>query len=77
MASLLSQFWHVMISPIYSGDLQRWRGCAATIEKDENDEVYGVLWELNNSHLSTLDNQEGVHKNVYRRFEIQVKILRF
>ena len=24
------------------------------------------------SHLSTLDNQEGVHNNVYRRFEVEV-----
>ena len=34
--------------------------------------MYGVLWELDNKHLSTLDDQEGVSKRVYRRFEIEV-----
>ena len=57
--------------------LQRWRGCAATIETDPTSEVYGILWELDDEHLSTLDDQEGVSKKVYRRFEVEVMLINF
>ena len=57
----------------FNYESNRWRGCAATIEHDPSSEVYGVLWELDNEHLSTLDDQEGVSKRVYRRFKIEVK----
>ena len=56
---------------------KRWRGCAATIETDPGSEVYGILWELDNAHLSTLDEQEGVSKKVYRRFEVEVMEIKY
>lgn len=51
-----------------------WRGCVATIEENSKCEVYGVLWELDRTHLTTLDYQEGVARNNYRRFEVKVRI---
>ena len=51
-----------------------WKGGVATIEEDINSKVYGVLWELGVEHLKTLDDQEGVSKNVYRKFEVKVKL---
>ena len=36
------------------------------------DHVWGVLWELEESHLATLDHQEGVHSEIYRRVELEV-----
>jgi len=53
----------------------RWRGSPATIVKtddDADDGVYGVLWELDLDHLSTLDDQEGVCRNVYQRLMVSV-----
>ena len=44
---------------------------------DPTSEVYGILWELDNEHLSTLDDQEGVSKKVYRRFEVEVMLTIF
>ena len=58
-------------------NFKRWHGCAATIEMDPGSEVYGILWELDNAHLSTLDDQEGVSKKVYRRFEVEVMEIKY
>ena len=52
--------------------VQRWRGCAATIIKSDQDHLYGCLWELNMEHLETLDNQEGVHNGRYERIKLEV-----
>ena len=52
---------------------QRWHGCVATIEECDGGDVYGVLWELDNQHLPTLDDQEGVKENIYRRFQVKVR----
>jgi len=35
-------------------------------------EVWGVLWELDREHLDTLDRQEGVPR-IYNRMKVQVK----
>merc|ERR1712083_609786 len=45
---------------------RRWQGAAATIVEADNEEVWGVLWELSIEHLTTLDAQEGV-PTVYNR----------
>ena len=34
-------------------------------------EVWGVVWQLDKEHLSTLDRQEGVPR-VYNRTKVQV-----
>ena len=33
--------------------------------------MYGILWELDLQHLQTLDDQEGVAKQVYHRFMVR------
>ena len=50
---------------------KRWKGDVATITKDVNSEVYGVIWELDVEHQKTLDQQESV-PDVYRRIQVEV-----
>ena len=50
---------------------KRWKGDVATITKDVNSEVYGVIWELDVEHQKTLDQQESV-PDVYRRIKVEV-----
>lgn len=35
--------------------------------------VWGALWEIDLSHLHNLDNQEGVHMNIYRPLQVSVE----
>ena len=51
---------------------QRWQGSVATIMEDKNSNMYGIVWELQKEHLKTLDEQEGVPHNVYKRITVQV-----
>jgi len=53
---------------------KRWQGAAATIIEAPGDHLWGVLWELDHEHLATLDRQEGVHRNVYKRIHIPVEL---
>jgi len=34
---------------------QRWKGASATIVKDTNAHVYGVVWEVNQADQESLD----------------------
>merc|ERR1711990_1151446 len=52
---------------------RRWQGAAATIVEADNEEVWGVLWELSIEHLTTLDAQEGV-PTVYNRKTVTVEV---
>jgi len=52
---------------------KRWGGAVATIEEEEGNEVWGVLWQLSIDDLPKLDKQEGVPK-LYRRKEVEVDI---
>ena len=40
--------------------------------EDKNSNMYGIVWELQKEHLKTLDEQEGVPHNVYKRINVQV-----
>ncbi|XP_075216914.1 gamma-glutamylcyclotransferase-like [Lycorma delicatula] len=51
---------------------QRWKGAAGTIAPDNNTVVWGAVWELDNKHLESLDNQEGVADNIYRVIQVNV-----
>ncbi|KAG7210758.1 hypothetical protein KM043_012252 [Ampulex compressa] len=46
---------------------ERWHGASATIVPtlDSNSCVWGVVWELNECNLETLDYQEGVADQIY------------
>lgn len=43
---------------------RRWMGAVASIEKSEDDEVWGCIWRVPWSFSNELDKQEGG----YRRF---------
>lgn len=51
---------------------KRWGGCSATIVPTENYVVWGVIWELHECNMCTLDNQEGVADKLY--FPLTVNI---
>lgn len=53
---------------------KRWRGASATIVETEGSIVWGVIWELDCSNLSTLDRQEGVQDNIYHAMSVDVEI---
>ncbi|XP_015371972.1 PREDICTED: gamma-glutamylcyclotransferase-like isoform X2 [Diuraphis noxia] len=49
-----------------------WDGCPSTVVPDPEEHVWGVLWRLNTSDLSSLDRQEGVDKKLYVPFEVNI-----
>lgn len=51
---------------------QRWHGGIATIFQSPGDEVWGVVWKMNKSNLSSLDEQEGVESGIYVVIEVKV-----
>lgn len=51
---------------------KRWNGCSATIVPTENYNVWGVIWELHESNMPTLDCQEGVADKIY--FPLMVNV---
>ncbi|XP_076680046.1 gamma-glutamylcyclotransferase [Andrena cerasifolii] len=52
---------------------KRWGGCSATIVPTENYNVWGVVWELHESNMSTLDSQEGVANKLYFPLMVDVE----
>ncbi|XP_065165290.1 gamma-glutamylcyclotransferase-like [Atheta coriaria] len=52
---------------------KRWKGAAATIVPKEGAYVWGAIYEIDNEHIPSLDNQEGVHDNVYFPLEVDVE----
>ncbi|XP_058383680.1 gamma-glutamylcyclotransferase [Diceros bicornis minor] len=51
---------------------ETWHGGIATIFQSPGDEVWGVVWKMNKSNLSSLDNQEGVKSGTYDPIEVNV-----
>lgn len=51
---------------------KQWCGASATIVETENSTVWGVIWELDNHNLTTLDSQEGVQDNIYHAMSVNV-----
>ncbi|KAM9216596.1 gamma-glutamylcyclotransferase [Dugong dugon] len=49
-----------------------WHGGIATIFQSPGDEVWGVIWKMNKSNLSSLDKQEGVSSGIYVPIEVKV-----
>ncbi|KFW08123.1 Gamma-glutamylcyclotransferase, partial [Eurypyga helias] len=49
-----------------------WHGGTATIVQSPGDEVWGVVWKMNTSNLSSLDKQEGVEGGIYVPIEVNV-----
>lgn len=42
-----------------------WNGSSATIVEDENRSIWGAVYEIDLTHLPSLDAQEGVHIDYY------------
>ncbi|XP_004677198.1 PREDICTED: gamma-glutamylcyclotransferase [Condylura cristata] len=51
---------------------ETWHGGIATIFQSPGDEVWGIVWKMNKSHLSSLDKQEGVKSGTYVPIEVTV-----
>ncbi|XP_037815965.1 gamma-glutamylcyclotransferase-like [Lucilia sericata] len=52
-----------------------WLGAPATIVPSLGDVVYGAIWEIDSCHIKDLDNQEGVHDNLYKPLTLPVYCL--
>lgn len=50
-----------------------WRGASATIVPTKDLSVWGVVWEIDNSNMSNLDDQEGVACGLYFPLSVEVK----
>ncbi|XP_057371487.1 gamma-glutamylcyclotransferase-like isoform X1 [Daphnia carinata] len=53
----------------------RWMGAVATIVESPGCHVWGVVWIKENNTITALDNQEGVHQEIYRPLSVQVVTL--
>lgn len=42
-----------------------WNGSSATVIEDENHTTWGAVYEIDLTHLPSLDAQEGVHIDIY------------
>lgn len=51
---------------------ETWHGGIATVNQSPGDEVWGVVWKIDKSNLSSLDKQEGVNSGTYVPIEITV-----
>uniref|UniRef100_A0A803XYI7 gamma-glutamylcyclotransferase n=1 Tax=Meleagris gallopavo TaxID=9103 RepID=A0A803XYI7_MELGA len=49
-----------------------WHGGTATIVQSPGDEVWGIVWKLSASNISSLDKQEGVEDGIYVPIEVNV-----
>uniref|UniRef100_A0A8D9B8X9 gamma-glutamylcyclotransferase n=1 Tax=Cacopsylla melanoneura TaxID=428564 RepID=A0A8D9B8X9_9HEMI len=52
---------------------ERWKGSVATVVPDQDEEVWGALWEIDVKDMDNLDSQEGVHIGWYRVFQPQIQ----
>ncbi|XP_030567926.1 gamma-glutamylcyclotransferase-like [Drosophila novamexicana] len=52
----------------------RWDGAVATIVPTEGSILWGTLWEIDVINLADIDNQEGVHLQLYRPITVHVKL---
>ena len=43
-----------------------WRGASASVTPSPGDHVWGVVWLIKLGEMSNLDDQEGVHVNIYK-----------
>jgi gamma-glutamylcyclotransferase (GGCT)/AIG2-like uncharacterized protein YtfP len=56
----------------FTRDSPGWGGGVGHIEVDPADEVWGVLWEVTDAHLESLDEYEGVAVGMYFRDTVEV-----
>jgi len=56
----------------FTRDSPGWGGGVGHIERAPEDEVWGVLWEVTEAHLRSLDEYEGVAVGMYVRDVVAV-----
>ena len=56
----------------FTRDSPGWGGGVGHIEADADDEVWGVLWDVTEAHLASLDEYEGVAVEMYYRDTVEV-----
>src|SRR6266540_5292830 len=56
----------------FTRDSPGWGGGVGHIEPSPGDEVWGVLWEVGDDHLASLDEYEGVAVGMYERSSVPV-----
>lgn len=54
---------------------KNWKGSVSTIVPDIRSVVWGVIWEINTEDLAHLDDQEGVHENIYFAKDVNITTL--
>ena len=54
-------------------DSPGWGGGVATVDVAPGDHVWGVLWDLTDEHVKTLDRYEGVAVGAYTREHTEVE----
>jgi gamma-glutamylcyclotransferase (GGCT)/AIG2-like uncharacterized protein YtfP len=54
-------------------DSPGWGGGVATVEAAPDDHVWGVLWDLTDEHVRSLDEYEGIATGVYKRDDAEVE----
>ena len=57
----------------FTRDSPGWGGGVGHIEKAPGDEVWGVLWDVTDEHLRSLDDYEGVAHRAYVRDTVTVR----
>ena len=57
----------------FTFDSPRWGGGVGHVEHAPGDDVWGVLWDLAEPHLRSLDRYERVDKGVYERATVTVE----
>lgn len=57
----------------FTWDSGFWRGGVGHVVPADADEVWGVLWEIDDAHEASLDRYELVAKNVYTKATVTVR----
>lgn len=52
----------------------RWKGASATIVPRKEICVWGAIWEIDNEHMSSLDDQEGVNQKIYFPIIVDIEL---
>ena len=50
----------------FDNDSRTWKGASATIISSPGDHVWGVVWLMKLSEMTSLDQQEGVSARIYK-----------
>lgn len=58
----------------FTRDSPAWGGGVGHIEMAPGDEVWGVLWDLTDDHLASLDEYEGIAIGAYVRDRVTVRL---